>query len=313
MNENPAQAKQVQQSNQQDEGARIEAELAEALEDQTLAPDIRKTLETQLKMVKLRSLQQQTRNQVLQNYLTGKVRLQSFKAQTAGDFLYERELVHREFYKRSKIPGQGKKEARTLDRFEQQMRSGQELRKKTRHKELMNEILFHASKFQEFHKKKYTYSKKKAYGVRTHLDSKEKKEQLAKDKEERERIKALREKKFDVYINLINSQKNERLLEILDQTHKYLEQLGAKVNTQKKDNQHLKRKKGVQGGADEGEGEDGEGHGQGDEEEKGEGDGDDEFMNNTDKIKKNLLNSSKYYYSITHTVQEEITEQPEML
>jgi len=49
--------------------------------------------------------------------------------------------VDREFYKRAKIYANSKKEARTLDRFEQQMRSGQELRKKTRHREFLNEIL----------------------------------------------------------------------------------------------------------------------------------------------------------------------------
>lgn len=35
---------------------------------------------------------------------------------------------------------------------------------------------------------------------------------MAKDKEERERIKALKENNFDAYINMINTQKNSRLL-----------------------------------------------------------------------------------------------------
>jgi len=103
-----------------------------------------------------------------------------------------------------------------LDRFEQQMRSGQELRKKTRHREFLNEILFHAKEFSEFHKKKVNQIRKKAILIKTSLESKEKKEQMAKDKEERDRIKALKDNDFDAYINMINTQKNSRLLQILE-------------------------------------------------------------------------------------------------
>ena len=38
-----------------------------------------------------------------------------------------------------------------------------------------------------------------------------------------------------------------------------------------------------------------------------------EELNDNERIKSNLKNSSKVYYSITHTVQEEITEQPRMI
>ncbi len=137
--------------------------------------------------------------------------------------MFERQLVDREFYKRAKIYASSKKEARTLDRFEQQMRSGQELRKKTRHREFLNEILLHAKEFTEFHKKKVNHIRKKAILIKASLESKEKKEQMMKDKNERDRIKALKDNDFDAYINMINTQKNSRLLQILEQTHKYLE------------------------------------------------------------------------------------------
>ena len=65
---------------------------------------------------------------------------------------------------------------------------------------------------------------------------------MAKDKEERDRIKALKDNDFDAYINMINTQKNSRLLQILEQTHKYLEQLGAKVGLQKLEHQNRKKK-----------------------------------------------------------------------
>jgi ATP-dependent helicase STH1/SNF2 len=38
-----------------------------------------------------------------------------------------------------------------------------------------------------------------------------------------------------------------------------------------------------------------------------------EQKTDTEKVKSNMRNSSKIYYKITHSVQEEITEQPTML
>jgi hypothetical protein len=46
--------------------------------------------------------------------------------------------------------------------------------------------------------------------------------------------------------------------------------------------------------------------------EQNEDKGDDDIPEN-ERIKMNLKNSSKIYYSITHTVQEEIKEQPKMI
>ena len=65
--------------------------------------------------------------------------------------------------------------------------------------------------------------KRNAFNAKTHLDQKERKKQNAHDKEERDRIKALKDNDMDAYINLINTQKNSRLMQILEQTHKYLE------------------------------------------------------------------------------------------
>ena len=132
---------------------------------------------------------------------------------------------------------------------------------------------------------------------------------MAKDKEERDRIKALKDNDFDAYINMINTQKNSRLLQILEQTHNYLEQLGAKVNLQKLDHHNKKKKmlgQKATGVAGEQPGSDGEDEGASDdhadeakpaEEDKGE-----ENIPENERIKMNLKNSSKIYYSITHTV-----------
>lgn len=64
--------------------------------------------------------------------------------------------------------------------------------------------------------------KKNAYLTKAHLEQKERKELNLRDKAERDRIKALKDNDMDAYINLINTQKNSRLMQILEQTHKYL-------------------------------------------------------------------------------------------
>ena len=132
---------------------------------------------------------------------------------------------------------------------------------------------------------------------------------MAKDKEERDRIKALKDNDFDAYINMINTQKNSRLLQILEQTHKYLEQLGAKVNLQKLDHHNKKKKmlgQKATGVAGEQPGSDGEDEGasddQADEAKPTEEDKGEENIPENERIKMNLKNSSKIYYSITHTV-----------
>eukprot|EP00347_Sterkiella_histriomuscorum_P012579 403368026 len=302
--------------NESDEINQLAEELQKVISEKDTPADMKKKAEMQLKLLKLKPLQNQVRDEILQRYNHNKIAIQNYRQQTQGDHLYERQLVDREFYKRAKVYQNSKKEARTLDRFEQQMRSGQELRKKTRHKELLNEILFHANKFMEFHKKRQNFIRKKGLIIKTSLDSKEKKEQMARDKEERDRIKMLRENNIEGYITMINTQKNSRLLQILEQTHKYLEQLGAKVSVQKLESEKSKKKKVVD--------KEKEGNIDADEELKEDevlydeygnlinADGEEELPDN-EKIKSNLKNSSKIYYNITHTIQEEIKEQPKMI
>ena len=92
--------------------------------------------------------------------------------------------------------------------------------------------------------------------MKAHLEQKKKKEEHARDKEERERIKALQANDIDAYINLINTQKNSRLMQILEQTHKYLEQLGTKVVLQKNEHKMKMKMQALKQNKTQGEGED---------------------------------------------------------
>ena len=64
--------------------------------------------------------------------------------------------------------------------------------------------------------------RKLANNVRGHLDWKDRQESSRKEKNEKERLRALKANDIDAYIDLINNTKNNRLLEILHQTDKFL-------------------------------------------------------------------------------------------
>jgi hypothetical protein len=69
-------------------------------------------------------------------------------------------LVDRDFYKRARIFTTSRKEARTIERFEQQQRNGQEIRRSLRRKEFLNKVVERKKEFDEFHKKKMAKVKK---------------------------------------------------------------------------------------------------------------------------------------------------------
>ena len=94
-----------------------------------------------------------------------------------GDHLFEMQLVDRDFYRRERVFTHSKKEARALDRFEQQMRLGQEMRRGARRKEFLKEVLDRQKEFVEFHKKRVSKIKRNACLTKSYLAQQEQKEQ----------------------------------------------------------------------------------------------------------------------------------------
>jgi len=58
-------------------------------------------------------------------------------------------------------------------------------------------------------------------------------------------MKLLRDNNIDDYIDLLSKEKNSRIMTILEQTHSYLQKLGAKVSIQKSQNALIANKKEV--------------------------------------------------------------------
>ena len=102
------------------------------------------------------------------------------------------------------------------------------------------------------------------------------------DRQTKERVKALKEKDFDAYMDLLQKAKNTRILELLKNTDGFLRQIGAKVKIQKGANPD---------------------------------DNSDEILPviSSENMAANFKQSNKVYYDVTHSFREEIPEQPPLL
>ena len=226
----------------------------------------------QASMASMRKTQAALRKDVLGESLSKKD--MSHTALEAG-------LLDRSYYRRA-VPQsfRTRQEAKVLGKYEQAMRNGQELKKRNQQAQFLTQLLNYHREFFEFHKKKHGLLRKQAYGSKNFLDYIERQEIAKKEKFEKERLRALKENDMDAYIELINTTKNDRLLQILHQTDKFLRQLGAKVRVQK-----------------------------GEELEEGlDNEEDDQLSGN--QIAESLKTASKTYYYITHTIHEQVKEQP---
>eukprot|EP00826_Nyctotherus_ovalis_P008288 TRINITY_DN1213_c0_g2_i3.p1 TRINITY_DN1213_c0_g2~~TRINITY_DN1213_c0_g2_i3.p1 ORF type:complete len:1111 (+),score=439.87 TRINITY_DN1213_c0_g2_i3:84-3416(+) len=268
-------------------------ELETLLKRDDIPPNIKGNLELQLKALKLQPLQQKLKKVLFKN------------EEVPSGNLLENFLVDRQFYTRARlIPLADRKGTKTLERYELQMRTGQEQRRRGRHKEFLQELLSHAREFLEYHKKKCQILKKRAGQAKAHIESIGKKEQHDKDKSERERIKMIKANDIKRYRETVDKAKNSRLIEILDQTERYLEQLGAKVVQQKKETALLTKLK-----------QDGEGSrgmplvANAAKAEAEEADG----VEEDNKTKIDFFDGGDEYYKITHTIKEEVLEDPKTL
>ena len=85
---------------------------------------------------------------------------------------FETTLLDRNYYKREKPTK--KLEAKTVERFELQIKNEQEHRKKVRHMEFVSSLQAHQAEFFEFHTKIAKLLKKRTQGCKQYLDMAEK-------------------------------------------------------------------------------------------------------------------------------------------
>jgi SNF2 family DNA or RNA helicase len=280
--------------------------------------DLIKSAQTELKLLKIYNLQKKVRKEVLFNFVN------DFEKQNSvyySDMLFYKTLLDRRFYKRAPNPTD-RKDRKLNERFEQQLRSGYDIRKKEKHREFLNQLMQHQRDFGEFHfKNKRQALKKRAQQVKQYIDNIEKKDQQEKEKRERERIMLLKQNNIEGYLKMINEAKDARLVEFMNQTDMFLKEIEDKISVQKEITQKIIKQQeeiiqDVEMDIDQ------------DEEMNSNIDGEEGHEENKNgHIKKSLIHieeekdekmrekvsNSKNYYLTAHSVLEEIKEQPKLL
>ena len=125
------------------------------------------------------------------------------------------------------------REQREVERAEKKRQMDAEVRRKRRRDEFLLKIVAHHDEFKAQHKEWARTAVKLGRAVLGSFDLKARKEVKEKERQQRERLKALRENNIDEYMKLINDTKNERITELLAETDRYLKELGAKVQASK--------------------------------------------------------------------------------
>jgi ATP-dependent helicase STH1/SNF2 len=148
------------------------------------------------------------------------------------------------------------------------------------HKECMQHLKLHREEFMEWHRKKLKDRKKLANQVKSNLETRKKEKEELEEKRKIARLKELKAQNMEIYLELVEEEKKTKIRELLGQTNKFLKELGAKVLVQKEANQEAQE----------------------------------EVTEKEEENLKDIFQSSNtVYYNLTHTIKEEIKEQPNIL
>ncbi|GJD11298.1 Transcription regulatory protein SNF2 [Galdieria sulphuraria] len=174
------------------------------------------------------------------------------------------------------------KEAEKMERFMLKEMEAQEREKRKNFVSFLSSLMSHINNFRQYHKE-YVHRLRRsvARSVLRYHEDKARAVERAEKEAERRRIIALKENDEEGYVNLLRQTKNERLLQVLNQTDEYLRHLGAVVKQQRdgtlNDGQRYLEK---------------------------------EETNKTDVLSRE---NCQTYYEIAHAIKEPITELPTIL
>lgn len=167
------------------------------------------------------------------------------------------------------------------------------------HKLFLGAIMTHAKNFINYHAGNTQKLKKLTRAMGNYHTAKARKEQQIRERQEKERLKALKEDDEVAYLKLLEQTKNERLTQLLAQTNDYLTQIGARVREAKGNDTIAVKEEDLATGPMKPLNEMTE------EEKK-------HFMAK-EKAEAKQSQQTKTYYTIAHTIEEKVTEQPKML
>ena len=217
----------------------------------------------------------------------------SIKEQILGDVWKIKESSNRppeemyyldiNYYKREKVkPVEN-------DKSDLYLKNEQNRRLQLKQREFLSRLFEYSNDFFDYQKWKHRTLKRRMGNVKIRQEWLMKKDN--KDKDERERIEAFREKKFEIYADLIMKARKERIMQVIEETDSFLKELACKVlDIKRRMNPNFEIGEDVT-----------------------------EWLSKKDEdydmAKSTLMNDNytRFYYNLTHTNTEDITVQPSLL
>lgn len=145
---------------------------------------------------------------------------------------FEQKLLDRNYFRREKPPRNRDSDYRS-ERNDSFLKNDGDRQRHARHKEIMQNMYVHHCDFFEFHKKNAKMLKKRALLAKSAFDAIIKKREDEENEAQKIRLQALKKNDMESYMKLVKDTKNQKIQELLEQTNKYLKELGAKVLEQK--------------------------------------------------------------------------------
>lgn len=205
-------------------------------------------------------------------------------------------------FKRAKKP----KDLSKLDRNASRLGLNKEL-KMEKHRDFLVAVLKHVGEFKKFHEQNLKKKKKISREIVTYLSNEQRKQQAREQRNQRERLEALKRNDEEGYLKLLEETKNGRLALLLKQTDDYLQKISEMIQGQK-DHDEIEEKKRELKEKQKGKGV-GRGKKKDSSKDKDERDSEDEEKQAATNT---IIANNKRYYTTAHTI-EETTEQPQML
>merc|ERR1711936_146993 len=188
----------------------------------SMADDIRRKAEIELRALRLLNFQRQLRAEVV--------------ACTRRDTTLET-AINVKAYKRTKR--QTLREARATEKLEKQQRLETERKKRQKHQEYLNAVLAHGRDMKEFHRNNNEKAKKLNRAVLIWHANAEREQKKEQERIEKERLRRLMAEDEEGYRKLIDQKKDKRLAFLLSQTDEYINQLTDMVSQHK--SEHKRR------------------------------------------------------------------------
>lgn len=170
----------------------------------------------------------------------------------------------------------------------------EDARRMHKQRQFLDKVIQHSKDFKEWHLARGQKAKKVARSVVTYHNNQEKRLQQQREREEKERMRALKANNEEEYLKLLEKTKNERLQQLLSQTNEYLDKISALVKKEKETRQDDENEEGQKGGETSEE-------------------GDSERKEKKDSNGSTSVTTGNTYYTSAHTIQETITTQPDLL